>query len=133
MVAASCLLDNTSTLLAPLPSHVSQVLLHRFLLEILFTIANVRVSSAEGAGAGPAGLAEANVRELVHFVWGNIAPTLCVATEEFVGCGVVQPAALYKARDFWEKLLSNVGGVDIHLPNAASGGSSFAVFAGVAY
>lgn len=72
VVAANCLLNNTSTLLAPLPSHVNQVLLHRLLLEVLPAIANVWVSSAEGAGAAPAGLAEPYVRELVHVVWGNI-------------------------------------------------------------
>lgn len=86
-----------------LPPLVHVIVRHGLLLEVLLALADVRVSSAEGAGASPAGLAEADVGILVNTLRGNVFPATTVAAEELVSGGVVLFALLHHLRDVWEE------------------------------
>lgn len=131
MVTARGSLDNSPALLASLPAHADEVFFHRLLLEVCSAISDVWVSSAEGAGAAPAGPAEAYVRELVHIARRDVFAALAVAAEELALGGIVGLAQCDKLEYVCREVLSDLGALHIHLPDAAPRGPTLAVLAAV--
>lgn len=132
VVAPRCSLDDSPTLFASLPAHVDQIFLHRLLLEVLPTLPNVWVSSAEGAGASPAAAAEAYLRELVHFAWRDVFAAFAVTAEELSLGGVVCLAVCYELDHIFGELLLDLWAVDVDHPSATPRGPALAVLTGVA-